>query len=517
MFRKIIIAVFVAAIFLGRLCPAKEVATSPVGAGKQDLASAKQAPKPANVKIPPEYGRVIDMFDAGSDKLVIHIQDAHTNYEAQKNEAAVLEGLINNYGLYLILVEGGSRDVSLHKYRENGTLEERKKTADQQLKEGVIAGEEYLNIASDYPMKLQGIEDRALYDQNMSAYLEVDKLRNEALAFIQRASSVTAGLKARVYSKTLKELDEKRAGFKEEKIPLTEYVNYLANLAKSKKIDLKPYTNYRNLVDSMSLEKNIDFDAVEKERADAIDTISKKMGQDALSELLAKSIDFKAGKITQAHYHMYLKNVMTNAKVDINKYPNLERYTRYLTTYDKVDSAALFKELRQLEAAIQDTLITDDNTRRLAKISKDLELMADFINLKLAPDGFDYYQKNEGEFNAQIWARFLNMLSAKYKLTETLPEDTKIIENITPGLKGFYETARKRDYVFLDNTKKYMDAEGVKIAALIAGGFHTPTLMPLFKAAGISYIVVSPKVVKPTDEKLYHKILTEGWAPAVKE
>ncbi|MCX5716007.1 MAG: hypothetical protein NTV07_03970 [Candidatus Omnitrophica bacterium] len=495
---------------------AKEVATSPVGAGKEALAPNKQVINPGDIRIPAEYGRIIETFDGGSDKLIVHIQDAHTNYEAQKNEAAVLEHLIKENGLYLILVEGGSRDVSLNKYRENGTLEERKKMADEQLKEGVIAGEEYLNIASDYPMKLQGIEDRPLYDQNMAAYLEVDKLKDEALAFTQRALSVVASLKARIYSKQLKELDEKRAGFKEEKVSLTDYVSYLADLAKSKKIDLKQYGNYKDLIDSVALEKTIDFNAVEKERADAIDALSKKIGKDTLDELLVMSVDFKSGKITQAQYHSYLKDVMTKTKIDINKYPNLEKYIRYLMLYNKIDSVALFKELKQLEDAVQNALITDEETRRLARIAKDLELMGDYINLKLAPEGFDYYQKNEADFNAQTWARALNILSAKYKLTQELPEDTKIIENITPGLKSFYDAARKRDHVFLNNTKKYMDVEGVKIAALIAGGFHTPTLMPLFKAEGISYVVVSPKVVKQTDEKLYHKILTEGWAPAGK-
>lgn len=470
--------------------------------------------KPGEIKIPPEYGRVTEVFDSGGDKLVVHIQDAHTNYEAQKNSAFILEDLINKHGLYLILVEGGSRDVSLNQYRERAPLEERKKTADEALKEGTIAGEEYLNIASDYPMKLQGIEDRNLYDQNMTAFLEVDKLKNDALLFTKLLSDVAENLKTKLYSKALKDLDEKRIGFKQERVRLTDYIKYLNDLAKVKKIDLSSYKNYKNLIDSVELEKTIDFNAVEKERADVIDLLSKKITKDDLNELLTKSVDFKSGKLTQVQYHTYLKDKMTSQKVDINKYPNLERYIRYIITYEKIDSASLFRELKVAEENIEQSLFTDDDQRRLARIGKDLELLIEFINLKLAPDDFEYYQKNEANFNIPVWVRFLNARAIKYKLTQKIPEDTQVIEKITPPLKDFYLIARKRDDVFLNNTKKYMDAEGVKIAALIAGGFHTPAITQLFRINSISYVVVSPKVVKPTDEKLYHKILTEGWAPA---
>jgi len=497
------------------------------------------------IKIPSEYGRITEGFDGGGDKLVIHVQDAHTNYEAQKNAAGMLEDLINKYGVYLILVEGGSRDVSLNYYRDQYPLEERKKMAEESLKKGEIAGEEYLNIASDYPIKLQGIEDRALYDQNMEAYLEIDKQKDSALLFTKLLSEVISNLKDKLYNKALSELDKKRIEFKEERMPLNDYVQYLNELAKPQsavgknwfakiwekilvflskiglikytpppKIDLSLYPDYQALVNSIELEKTIDFAVVEKERADAIELLSKKIDQNSLNELLTKSVEFKSGKLSQGQYHNYLKDMMAKANLDIKEYPNLERYVRYITIYEKIDSAMLFKELKAVEGAVSDALAANDSQKQLLRIAKDLELLTEFINLKLSPDDFDYYQKNEGKFDISAWVRFLNEQLSKYNLTQRVPEDTKIIANITPSLNSFYTIARKRDDVFLNNTRKYMDAEGVNIAVLIAGGFHTPSLMKLFRDNKISYVVVAPKVVRATDENLYHKILTEGWAPA---
>jgi hypothetical protein len=266
----------------------------------------------------------------------------------------------------------------------------------------------------------------------------------------------------------------------------------------------------------VEFEKNIDFAEVEKERAGAIELLSKKLNQKDLDELLAKSVDFKAGKISQGQYHAYLKDLMDKAKLKMTGYPNLERYVKYVTMYEKIDSTALFKEMKALQSALEQSLASNEEQRRLLAIEKNLELLIEFISLKLTPDDFDYFRQNEGEFNVASWTRFLNDKLARYKLTQRIPENAQAVEKIMPPLKNFYIIARKRDDVFLDNTKKYMNEEGVNIAVLIAGGFHTPNLLKLFRENKISYIVVAPKVLKPTDEELYHKILTEGWAPAEK-
>ncbi|MEI8175981.1 MAG: hypothetical protein WCG78_03855 [Candidatus Omnitrophota bacterium] len=513
------IAVLVLAVTVlfcgGRAVPARGDATGavPASAGKDISAKTKRVIRPGEIKFSSEFGRIIETYDGGGDKLIVHIQDAHTNYEAQKNAADILEELINKYGLYLILVEGGSRDVSLNHYRENAPLETRKQNADKALREGIIAGEEYLNIASDYPMKLQGIEDRGVYDQNMVAFLGVDKGKDEALAYIKTIAGFINVLKPRIYTKEAKELDDMRVGFKAATVGLADYTRYLDDTTRQRKIDLGAYPNFKKLMDTTRIEKEIDFTLVEKERAEVIDLLSKKMDQAAMGEMLTRSVDFKAGKLTPAQYHNYLKDVIADNKADLKKYPNLEKYIRYIAVYESLDSAALFKELKNIQEKVEQALVTDEEAKRFLRISKDVEFLEGFINLQLSPDDFEYYKQNEGNFNIPAWARFVNSQAAKYKLNRTVPDDTGAIDKVMPSVRDFYTVARKRDDIFMNNAKKYMDAEGVNFAVLIAGGFHTPPLTKLFQDNKISYLVVSPKVLKQTDEKLYHKILTEGWAP----
>ena len=112
---------------------------------------------PQNLNIPANYGTVKETFDAAllnqnTKPLIIHIQDAHCNYEAQKNMSGLLKYLVNEYGLKLIMVEGGSGDVSLSSLRGYADKNTRIEVAERYLKEGKISGEEYLDIISDQPL-----------------------------------------------------------------------------------------------------------------------------------------------------------------------------------------------------------------------------------------------------------------------------------------------------------------------------------------------------------------------------
>lgn len=463
------------------------------------------------LNISAEYGKIAERFDAGGDKLVIHIQDYHTNYEAQKNSAGIIEDLINKYGLSLVLVEGRLKDFSFDRYKKQYPLKIRKELAEKLLKKGTIAGEQYLDIITDYPMKLQGVEDRGLYARNMEAFLEIDNLRASALKYTGLLSEAVSNLKPRFYNKALKELDRSASGFRKGSISLNEYAEYLNRLAKAEKIDISSYPEDENLANSIDLEGSIDFVALEKEKTKVIEQLSKTGGRDELNELLTNTIDFKAGKLSQGQYHNYLKKVMAKSGMDIKGFPNLDRYDAYVTSYEKIDPTALLRELKIIEGKVQERLAETSDQREFLKISRDIELMTEFIELKLSQDDFDYYIRNEADFNTALWAGFLNDRSTKYKLTDKVPDSAQCVEQIIPSLKNFYITAGKRDEAFLDNTKKYMDNEGVNVAVLIAGGFHTPTLTRLFKQNKISYVVISPKVRRPTDEKLYHNVLTEGW------
>ncbi|MBA7531235.1 hypothetical protein ES705_23446 [subsurface metagenome] len=109
--------------------------------------------------VPSQYGTVKEIHTQGSsnkpqgmgNRLIIHIQDAHSSPEAQLNSANILKYLQNGIARestlpLLICVEGSSGVVDttlLSSFPEKKIKEE---VASEFLKEGKITGEEYFAI-----------------------------------------------------------------------------------------------------------------------------------------------------------------------------------------------------------------------------------------------------------------------------------------------------------------------------------------------------------------------------------
>ena len=58
------------------------------------------------IGVPKDIGSVKSRYAGNGAKIIIHIQDAHCNYEAQTNIAKMLEHLIKKYNVNFVAVEG---------------------------------------------------------------------------------------------------------------------------------------------------------------------------------------------------------------------------------------------------------------------------------------------------------------------------------------------------------------------------------------------------------------------------
>ena len=69
------------------------------------------------MKVSEDHGKVKQRYKGTSSKTVIHIQDAHTSFEAQQNLAAIIKDLIANDTTPLIGVEGGVGEIDVDPFR----------------------------------------------------------------------------------------------------------------------------------------------------------------------------------------------------------------------------------------------------------------------------------------------------------------------------------------------------------------------------------------------------------------
>jgi len=471
------------------------------------LSSAKSLP--LNIVIPEGAGHVVEGYTAQNKdaKTIIHIQDIHTNYEAQKNLSRMLEALIKENKLKLIMVEGGWGNVSLSYLRTYADKDRRLEVAEEYLKEGKVSGEEYLDIISEYDMVLEGLEEEALYKANLDTFFEIEQFRLKASEELVSISDTVERLKKKLYPPKLLELEQAREDYGAEKISLAEYYQQIDALAEQADISLDSSFHFKRFIEVVESEKNIKFPTVEKERTRLIEKLSKKLSKAKLTALVTQSLEFRLNKLTPSEYHNYLIEEAEVAGLDIKDYSNLEKYVAYIKAHEQIDTASLFDEADELSQKIEEALIKSKEQKRLTEISRALGVLDNFLNLKLVPKDFKYYKQHRNDFITVGWIEFLQSLAKKHntRITSLKPAYTADKNLVT--LVQFYDIANDRDDAFVMNSIRLMNEYDENIAVLIAGGFHTPSLKQKLKESGLSYIVVAPHTTQTTDPEQYRYIL----------
>lgn len=492
----------------------------------------REAPKPAAVATPTETlepAKPLTSVDAltipvahGSIKetspgnpgapIIVHIQDAHANYEAQKHLAEILRHLIQRYGLALVLVEGGSRNDSLSYMRTYAPLEKRLQVADQFLKAGKISGENYLDLTTDYEFTVYGVEKPELYDANMSAFLKVEQAQPPAKQALTGYQTAVARLKDTLYPKDVKDLETQEAAVAKSEELLTGHYQKLAALAGERKVALTPYANLQQFLKVSELEKGMDFQKVEIERGQALQALSKTLPKDEMDSFLKRSREIKKGLATASAFYRALRAKLTPEQ--LVDYPTLAAYCDYLDKFEAINHADLFSEVEALSEQIKLTYLTTSDQKMLARIAKDVAVMTDLVEMKLIPEKHDYYVAHKNEFSPAEWGQQLSAMARKSGV-ELLDFDPGTLKTSVPAVEEFYTVAGQRDSAMLENAMKQVTAFNVPLAVLITGGFHTPVLTRMLKSQGVSYAVVAPKVpaVTEADIALYHKVLKETYVP----
>ena len=98
---------------------------------------------PLQIQLPAQWGEIKESYDnpaAGS--LVVHIQTAHGNYEAQKNIQKIIGRLNSKYKIRLLFLEGANDklDPSVFRFFKDNRLN--LKAADLLMRQGEFTGAE---------------------------------------------------------------------------------------------------------------------------------------------------------------------------------------------------------------------------------------------------------------------------------------------------------------------------------------------------------------------------------------
>lgn len=479
------------------------------------FSAVSSADIPSDLKLPASLGTVKDVFSnaAGTGKTIIEIQDAHCNYEAQKKLAAILEYLIKEHKITLVMVEGGTGEIGLSFLRGYSDKQTRTEIAEKYLKMGQISGEEYLDIVSDCSFDLYGVEDEDLYNSNLEAFLSTDSARQQGLKDLQQIAQVVEVLKGSIYGPGLQAFEAKKKQFDSKEIGLADYGEFLRQQAQASGLRMEA-EHLTAFLDSLSVEKKLDFKLAEKERNDCIKQLGGMLDQASVQALIAKTRDFTAGSIKPEEFYAYLRSLAAQRFNLAATYPNLDSYIKYLTSSKGVKADSLVREIGILEKQIRKGICSTADERSLAGIDSQLQLAAKFLKLELTPEEYAYFLQDKGMCRTSSWMAFLGDACSRYGIG-TIPAASDAMDDNFDKLDSFYRLGVAREKAFIKNISQKLALAGNTAAVLITGGFHTEGVNRLLKEAGYSYAVITPAVSQKSDPAVYFSVLRAERAEAV--
>lgn len=496
--------------------------------------------------LPPELGEIVtycideSCVNASSQDapLVLHIQDVHSNPEAQETIRKTLywlkEKAVSHNHPFSIALEGASGSIHpeyfdfFPDYPQAGQA-----VVDHLFEKGEITGaekfawEEYLDKKNP-DTSLFGVETYSLYQKNLAAYQAVATDKNIAQNLEKQKMLLQknlSNLSNRPLKKFLQSKIELRDGHHKsilsDKNSQENWQEYFPVLRKESmevlQIDLmnaaekSRFPNLFRLARLFDLQKQpaLNSETASQEWVKVLNqTKSWEKNQTDLNQL------FEAG---QRNGYLKLNHSSKGgAKKSLRK--NLESlellYTAQGTTTagfkafwqsvkpmvwsEEISFDGISSEMDLLEDVIFRKLAVSENDKQLVEDWKSFSQIKKLLQLELSEQNYRELKKEKQYLEEQVSKWGFNGLETSYQYAIQ-----------------FYEAALERDHALIENTltqaKKLIEAKQLNrrpLVVLISGGFHSAGLESVMKSKNIPHLVLRPHFSSVEKTGLYEKVMS---------
>lgn len=460
--------------------------------------------------VPASVAGVDDAWKGNGDRTIVLVRDAHTNPSCQLNEARLFEGLFgSSEAPAYVFLEAGSGDLSLSFLRKYASKEKRLRAARSFLVRGKLQGGEYLDLTSDTPARLYGVEDMGLYAKSVELYRRSASRRARYEEYLRRIDAAAEALKSRFLNPMLLEFCATARRHREGEMSSAEYARFLwSRRAMTSAGEASDYPHLRTLVETLEKESRIDFGRAQEEQRRFMASLSEARRRELSAASASKAED------VQKAYFLTLADLLGGS----SEYPNLTAYVNYFKAAQTLDAQGVLNDERRLETDVIARLTVGDEERKLVAASAAAATLLKLCRLQMMPDEYEAYRKDASALDIRELTGFVNHLIIE---SGADPEKAVFLEDgydeLVKICESFYELTRERDVRFLENIerawKELPAASDRGYSVLVTGGYHTADLKALLREKGISYVSVTPQVLQETDQRRYEEILL-GQKPA---
>ncbi len=501
------------------------------GAGIE-MAGKMELPAYLSIDIPAEFGTVDSLYEApagANPQFILHIQNAHANYQAQMKIKQLLGYMNKKYGFSTIFVEGASEKLDPDYLRLFPDQERNLKLCDELAKQGELTGVELYMMEADKNIAALGIEEASLYKANYDALKKVFGAETDVTRFFKGFDGKLDKAASKVFTPETRALIGDWKRFEQGRRDFMPFVRELAK--KSKKIlnvDVASlfaqvgWPQISRLLVIQQLEKDLNRAKGQEEQAALIQWLR---GKNVSKELIATLESFNEGSIAvgKSTKEVSPREVLERLNAEagpqgfkFSDYPAFSLFAGYVTLRSELDPKVLFEEIEYLFTQMLDQLAEEPKQKELLALYRDGELLRKLLHLEL--NRAQWRQAVAGKDRISVPSLVSRLKDAVIASgDESIKRDQEIMpkafggkmdELYAAGLE-FYDYARMRESVFYKQMQSAMAERKITKAILITGGFHTDGMSDLFRENSISYGIVTPRLSEKSDEGLYRATMLQ--------
>lgn len=461
-------------------------------------------------------------LEACSGKQVIFIQDAHSNYDAQKSIQKIIGYFQKQYGVETIALEGGEGKLDpwlLRTYPDRKIVE---KILDDHLMKGELSGATLAAVLNEKEGNYYGVENFTLYEDGIEAYRKASSQSTVLRKQIAEIEMTLNKNKEKFYSRELKQLNHQLAAFERQEIDLSKLLLFLSSIRKPANFPL-----LTALVKELRFNPETDYPKIKNKIKRLSQEIKPKLDQKQEIILFnEKSQSFYTSQLDPKAFSHFLLYLAQSKGLSLDDYEDLKRFSRNSSWLTEMQSAELFAQLRAYTAHVKETYLTDSRLQMLDELDNRLHRLKRLASLEMSRSEWYQLQSEKDKMTPWVFEAFLSSINSPGVIEGNLKVEAHRSKNrksfaMEEHLR-FYEIAIQREAALLKNLMKYSVqstaySEGyqsrrstqnaVRSTIFVAGGFHTQGMTALFKKQGISYVVISPRITHLPDEAFYQQIM----------
>lgn len=464
-------------------------AALPVNLTPQVLPLAKISA--SDLKIPVDLGTIQKIVSGDEGKpVIIHIQDAHAVYDAQQNIRKLIEHFQQDYGIRLVGVEGGAGHMDTLPVRALPDAFLKEQVIEEYAKAGELSGTDLAAILNPEEGAYFGLEDPALYEQNLAVYLKLLKSRERFDQKFREKRNELDRQRENVLSPELNRFFEAKDAFDHEKLGLHEFLKQLRGISDWTE-NYGPAGRYPHLETIMSeLSKSTEISGGTDQAIRKVIGEFQKGYYESLSPsdqrvFNGKQQEFQTGSLSAGEFLQW----MMNAGSEAGFLPVLDYSLRELVgraeTLSVIKGTAVFEELNRYLDEIKTSLVRNETEAGLMREYEQLRFFEQMSRAELTREQFEAFKKSEPALIREggEWLRLLR-----------------------PALE-YYRIAVERDRVFCEKIDRELEKTGQDRVVVVTGGFHTEGFESEFQKQGYSLVVVTPAISSLEGSEHYESVM----------